>query len=244
MVKRKLKSRKSKPRVLKSTRAKVKPNPQPTEQPPVEKTSSNVDLTKLNKFQDALNEVGNMGAGKASGVLSRKLNKAVNLTVPGIYLTPIENVPNLVGGSKELVVSAYSSLTGDLNGTVMTIFPVDSARKIVDVLSKKKLGTTATLAKMDQAKLRSIGDEISKAYLAAIKSFLKIKITPSSQRIVSTFGESLVDLVLLGVKERYALLLKTEFTIEGDVKGDFVLLLAIDSISNIVDAIGKQLGDN
>ena len=56
-------------------------------------------------------------------------------------------------------------------------------------------------------------------------------------------GESLADLILLGIEEEYALFVNTNFTIpDTEIQGKFIMLIAIDSIDKMIEAIKKQLG--
>lgn len=201
-----------------------------------------IDVYKLDKFQDALNEVGNIGSGKASGALSRLINKEVRLSPPDIYLTPVKTIPNLVGGPKTLVVGIYSAISGDVSGTMLVVFSTKSALSLADVLGKKKIGTTKALNKKDQMNLIKAGKALSGSYLKTITDFLQLRVKHTDERIISTFGESLTDFVLLGIEEQYALLLRSKFSVPGtDLQGDFVLLIALESLTKILEAIRKQL---
>ena len=199
-------------------------------------------VPKLEKFQDALKEMGNIGAGKASNYLSKLIGKPVNQTPPEIYLLPRNEVPDLIGGPQSLVVGIYTAVSGDVSGTMLLVFPTKDAMTLVDVLSKKKVGMTKTLNAVGQEKLKQAGKTLSFSYLRTIKDFLGLNFRSAPTRIISTFGESLTDFVLLGVEEDYALLLKTQFSIDGtNVKGDFILLLAIDSLSIVSEALRKKI---
>ena len=201
------------------------------------------ELFKLDKFLDALKEVGNMGAGKASGVLSRLVDQKVILKTPDLFLTKTEDIPGLIGGPQELVVGIYNSLSGDVSGTLLMTFNTKSALMLSDLLQNKKIGTTTTLDKVAQTKLKEVGDVLAKNYVKSITDFLQLKVEKTEERIISTFGESLPDLVLLGIKERYALFISTDFEIPGkEVTGKFIMLIAMDSVSKIVEAIKKQIG--
>lgn len=200
------------------------------------------DISQLDsEYLDALKEVGNMGAGNASGALSGILNKKVVLEIPGVHLTATQEIPKLIGGPQKLVVGIYNSIAGDVSGTMLVVMPTKNAMLLADVMQNKKLGSTLNLDNASQAKLKEMGDVVSKTYLESIKSFLDIKIDRNPQRIVATFGESLVDLVLLGVREKFAFFINTNFKIpDVNVEGKFILLIAIESITKIMEAIKKK----
>ena len=197
---------------------------------------------KLDKFQDALKEVGNMGAGKASGALARLLNQQVTLSPPEIYLSPVKEIPDLIGGPQKMVVGTYASLSGDLPGTVLIVYATEAAMDMADLIQKKTPGTTKTLAETDQIKLKEVGHTLTKSYLQSLTDFLELTINPSEERIVSTFGESLTDLVLLGIKEKYAILIKTHFVVPNTkAEGEFILLVAIESLTKVIEAIKHKI---
>jgi len=201
-----------------------------------------MDVYKLDKFQDALNEVGNIGSGKASGALSRLIDMKVKLSTPDIYLTPVRNIPELVGGPKKLVVGIYSAISGDVSGTVLVVLSTKGALRLSDLLAKRKLGTSGILEKDDQIRLVEAGKSLSGSYLKTVTEFLGLKVKHTDERIISTFGESLTDFVLLGIEEKYALLLRTRFEIPGTkIEGDFVLLIALESLTQVLEALRKQL---
>jgi len=201
-------------------------------------------MYELNEFQkDALRELGNLGSGKASSELSELINSKVNLEVPFVDLVPTKNIPDLVGGPKRLVVGTYSQITGDVMGTLVVIFPIKSALMLVDILKKKPIGTCEVLDVDDRNRIKDVGEILSSAYLETFASFLGIHATYEEPRLVSAFGESLPDFVLLNIKEDYALLLKTNFQIPSTeaLEGNFVLLLTAKSIEKIIDAINQKL---
>lgn len=196
---------------------------------------------KLDRFLDALKEVGNIGAGKSSGVLSKFTGEKVVLTTPDIFLTKTEDLPRLIGGPQQLIVGMYSSIEGDVSGTLMLTLTSKDAMKIIDLLEEKKTGQTIALDNKAQNKLKKVGEIISQSYLSSISEFLKIKVKKNKQKIITAFGESIPDLLLFGIKKRYALFISTEFKIEkSDIKGKFAMILATESIQKMLDAIKKQ----
>ncbi len=197
---------------------------------------------KLDKFQDALKEVSNIGAGKASGALARLLDQQVNLITPEIYLLPVKDLPTVLGGPQQMVVGTYSSLTGDVAGTVLIVYTTENALFLVDLVNGRKPGTTKVLSAEDQIRLKEVGNVLTKNYVHSLTEFLELSINSSEERIVSTFGESLADLALLGIEEKYSILLKTHFSVPGQkVEGEFILLIAIESLTKVVEAIKHKL---
>lgn len=201
-------------------------------------------MYELDEFQkDALQELGTLGSGKASAELSKLVDTKVNLDVPFVDLVPTSSVPDLVGGPKRLIVGTYAQVSGDVTGTMVVVFPIKSARLLVDILKKQPFGTCDVLSEEDRNRLKDVGEILSNAYLTTLADFLGIKAIYDKPRIVSAFGESLPDFVLLNIRGDRALLLKTIFHVPSteEFEGNFVLLLTADSIEKILDTIKSKL---
>ena len=200
-------------------------------------------MYELDEIQkDALKELGSLGSGKASSELSKLVDTEVHLEVPFVDVVPTSSVPDLVGGPKRLVVGTYCQVSGDVSGTIVVVFPIQSARMLIDVLNKQPIGTCDVLNEDDRTKIKVVGEILSSAYLQTLVDFLGLKATHDKPRIVSAFGESLPDFVLLNVRGDRALLLKTIFNVPStkDLEGNFVLLLTAESIEKILETIKSK----
>jgi len=199
------------------------------------------EIQRLERFQDALKEVGNIGAGKASSELAKLLGRRININPPEIYLTPVKEVPNLVGGPQKMIVSVYTAVSGAVSGTVLVVLSKEQALQLTELIMKKKPGMITNLGKEEQLQLIKAGSALSTSYLKTITEFLELKVKVAPSRVVSTFGEALTDFVLLGIEESYTLVLKTTFNIPGTkIEGDFILLLAIESLTTLIEGLKKK----
>lgn len=204
-------------------------------------------MKKLNKKQkDSIREVANIGSGNASTTLAKLIGEKVSLYVPSADVVPITEISKLVGGSKQLIVGVYSSLTGALVGNVIMIFPKKDALILTDFMSGREPGSTTSLSKAGQEKIVKIGDVTATSYLQSISTFLETNIKHGKSKIVSTFGESIIDFVTLGLKgQKYALVLRAEtgFNLPNlNITGEFVLVLAVENIDKLIVMIDKKIG--
>jgi len=198
-------------------------------------------LTLVEK--DALEEVASIGGGNASAALSNLVGEIVNLKISTVDIAPIKEIQELIGGPKKLIVGVYSTIKGDVKGNVITILEKKNALFLVDILQRKTLGTTKILGKQEQKLIKETGKTLLTFYLNAFSDFLKIKTIQTKPKFVSTFGESIMDFVLIGIHEKleHLLLFKTDFGVEKRFEGNFILLLAIESIDILLKAIKKKL---
>lgn len=197
-----------------------------------------IKLTDIER--DALKEIANIGAGNASASLSEMVNKKVNIVVSDMDFVSLENVQEVIGAPQELVVGVYTTVTGDMSGTILIIYPISSALALASVLLKKESEPSKTLSDSDKGALIKMGNILCDSYLGSLGEFLEMNLTREDSKIVSTFGESVVDLVMLSIdpESKQGLLIKTGFDIqESNISGEFVLLLS----SKKIDAVLKKV---
>lgn len=200
-----------------------------------------IKLTGLEK--DALKETANISAGNASTTLSDITKKKVNIVISDLNFVLLSDL-KVFGGPQRLVVGVYTPVSGEMGGTIIIMFPIESALALSSILQKKEVSSTA-LSQGDQEALRKMGNILSDSYLDALSEFLDISLQRMESKIVSTFGESIMDLILLSIDEdcSHGLLIKTNFSVEkSTIQGDFILLLATKKMDNVLKKIKEKLG--
>jgi len=190
-----------------------------------------MELTEMQR--DFLREMANIGAGNASTVLSEAVGREVKLTVSRLNIISLKQLSELVRASKKLVVTVFTSIGGAVLGSVILIFPIESAFSLVDLLRRRGVGTTKLLSMEAQGVLRRASLSLLRCYLDAITKFLNIEVQPERPRLVATLSETIMDFVQMSMKERLEriLMLKTELKVEPDIRGEYYLLLKENIIS-------------
>ena len=176
--------------------------------------------------KDFLEEMASIGAGNASTLLSNQTNREVNVTVSTFDMMTSREISKTVNVSTKLVVVQYASLGGELGGSVLLIFPRESALSLVDLVQKRKLGTTEWLSEDKQEILKQVSESLVMCYIDAIKNFLKVRLQPGDLRVFSTYGETIADLVDLTLRKKSKQLfyLNTRLSIKPNIEGEFVFL--------------------
>lgn len=176
--------------------------------------------------KDFLEEMASIGAGNASTLLSTLLDKEVNVTVSTFDMIPSKGISKLVTPSKGLVVVQYAPIGGELVGNILLVFARKSAFSLIDMLQKKKLGTTKWLSEEEQHILKKTSQSLVKCYLNAIEDFLGIVVAPSELRVFSVFGDTVNDLIDLSLKKRteHIFCLNTKLSINRNIKGEIFFL--------------------
>ena len=202
-------------------------------------------LTGLEK--DALREVGYIGAGHAARALSKLIGQRIDVSIPIAATAPLTQLPETFGGREELVVGVYLPTTGDLEGSVLLVFPQRSALALADLLMKREVGTTTRLDEMDKSALMEVGNILSGNCLTALSKFLGMKLVEHIPDLACDMVGAVVDSIIVkfGQKAEQALVIVVEMTTKEKVKimAYFFLLFGLGEAATILKAIRAKVSE-
>lgn len=203
-------------------------------------------VIRLNDIEkDALKETANIGAGNASSVLSKIVNSKVNIFISDLDFVSIEGIEQQIEGPKKLVVGIYTPISGEMSGTIITMFLKESALALASAMQRRKCDPSGTLNENDQVALKKMGNILADSYLKSLGEFLGMGLKCEGSKIISTFGESIIDFIMLSIEpeSKQGLLIKTGFDIPtSDIKGEFILLLTMKKIDDVIKKIKGKIG--
>lgn len=193
---------------------------------------------------DALKETANIGTGNASMALSSIFKKKVNISLPFIELTNINDISKVISGPDEMIVGIYSKIIEGMSGNIMMIMPIASAIDITNTFLSENKTSNDGLSDKEKQLLQRVGTAIYSSYLTSIAKFFEKKITFEPPNVISTFGSSINDFLLLQMNSSEKLLvIKLGFDIEGStIKGDFILLFSSESLTPLLINIRQKMG--
>ena len=201
------------------------------------------DVRDLKESQlDAIREVANIGAGHAATALSGMTNRKIMITVPRVYVRPLEEACDLVGAPEAVVAAVLMHMMGDLTGRAMVLFPQRAAHTVCDFLFRRPMGATKELGEMEQSGLKEAGNILASAYLNALSDFMGMMLVPSVPSLVIDLSGAVLTTAQLnfGHDRDYAFCVETSFRVEGTsdpLGGHFLLLPDMSSLRAIFDAI-------
>ena len=201
------------------------------------------DVRDLKESQlDAIREVANIGAGHAATALSGMTNRKIMITVPRVYVRPLEEACDLVGAPDAVVAAVLMHMMGDLTGRAMVLFPQRAAHTVCDFLFRRPMGATKELGEMEQSGLKEAGNILASAYLNALSDFMGMMLVPSVPSLVIDLSGAVLTTAQLnfGHNRDYAFCVETSFRVEGTsdpLGGHFLLLPDMSSLRAIFDAI-------
>jgi chemotaxis protein CheC len=196
---------------------------------------------------EALRKMAQDGANNASASLSKLVDREVVVNTLEVRAMEVEKISEIIGSPEEMTTTVTMEVRGQVNGNIMLVYPQQSAINVADFLSKRELGTTAQLDKLDKSALKESGNIISGAFLSAISNYLSINMIESIPDVATGMLKATIDSVL----SRFVLRESSEavaFEIDFEmgtaealsinkIKAYFVLLLDVDSTDRVLQSL-------
>ena len=152
---------------------------------------------------DALQEVGNIGAGHAANALADILNRRIDLSLPKFNILSLEELSTVSWGNKnewDPYAFIMVQTKGSFKFSVLVIFNKETIVSILRLISGESLEADDLdldeLSKFDQSAITEIGNILALHYLTAIGDFLDIKFKdeelPSQPSLVIETSEAVL----------------------------------------------------
>ena len=206
-------------------------------------------LHLLNETQlDALQETGNIGCSHAATAVSLMVNEEVEITVPNIF---VQELPQLkeslrkISGEQNKLVGVYLELTNEFLGSILFLFPYNSALVLSDLLTFQPVGTSTELNEMSQSAITEVGNVVVSAYTNALSSFLDTSIMLSpphySEQVPDMFLDEITQAI--GKDTSHALVFDTKFKgKKNQFTSYFILLPSPQSLDILYDRLIASFG--
>ncbi|MCE5300730.1 MAG: chemotaxis protein CheC [Spirochaetia bacterium] len=201
--------------------------------------------SKFNDFQrDALQEMGNIGAGSAATALSQLLGKDIKISVPAIAMVPIEKMAESAGETQGVVAAVYMRIFGEIQARSLLIFPQDKVFLLLDLLMHRKLGTTGEFGETEQSAIKEIGNILISAYLNAIAKFIGLNSVPSVPALAVDMADAIFETISAELAEAgpEAMLIENEMTETlTNLRSKLFIIPDRDSMRKILEALNNTM---
>ena len=142
-----------------------------------------------------LTTVAKDGAFRAGRGLSGLMGQEIAIHVPNVRMGTKSDACDAVGGEETVVLGAYLSISGDITGHVMLLFPVDRARECVDLMCGQKVGTTREPDELAESAVGELGNIVGSAFVNALADHLNLILHPSPPSVINDMAIALVESV-------------------------------------------------
>lgn len=142
---------------------------------------------------EILSVVAQDGAVRAGRGLSGLMGQEIVIHVPSVRAGTKADACDAVGGEESVVLGAYLSITGDVTGHVMLLFPVNRALECVDLMCGQAIGTTVEPDELAQSAIGELGNIVGSAFINALADRVNLILHPSPPTIVHDMAIALVE---------------------------------------------------
>jgi chemotaxis protein CheC len=193
---------------------------------------------------DALQELVNIGVGRAASVLNEMIDSHIRLQVPFIRILSPKRMKSEL--EERLGISDVSAVrlgfSGSFSGTAQLVFPTDSASKLVALLTNEEVGTP-DLDAVKIGTLTEVGNIVINGVMGSMSNLLHQHLNYS----LPIYLEDTVDNLLIANRlesKTTVLLAQARFTIEQlQIAGDIILIFKVGSFDVLLAALEMDYGD-
>lgn len=167
------------------------------------------------------------GVKKASESLHMMSASAIRMEVISAGLTPTQRLSEVATNPEDMVVGVYITVSGDMPGHALLVFPYESALLLVDIITGLAPGTTQAMDDMEQSVLQEIGNIVTSSYLNALSDFYRCSLLPSPPSLAIDMAAAVIDSVLLntGHFEEETISIVTRFAgVHRSLRGFFLYI--------------------
>ena len=167
----------------------------------------------------------------------------IDMNVPKVELLEVSKLGSAICPEEEIIVGIFLEVQTDINGSMMFLMKMDSARFLVNKLMGRNTEDEKEFDEMDLSALKEIGNIIAASYLNALSVMTNLMITPSIPYIAVDMAASILSVpaISFGQFGDNALLIQTEFGDDVMISGYFILMPEQDSYEKILTALGLSL---
>ncbi len=190
---------------------------------------------------DVLKEIGNIGAGNAATSLANMINKKVDMTVPKVSVLEFKDVPTLLGGEEIPVCGIIFELSEDMNGTIMFILSVESAKRLVDLMMPGLIKDE--MDDMAVSVIKEVGNILAGSYVTSLSGLTNLKINMSIPLVSIDMAGAILSVpaVQFGLVGDKILIIENDFfeeSVDEAVQGFFFLIPDVDSYDALFGSLG------
>lgn len=203
-----------------------------------------IDLNNLDSVQrDVLKEIGNIGAGNATTALAKMLDSKVDMKVPKVQLVDLAEITSIIGDEETVMAGILLLLEGDINGMMMFILDIPSARSLVDGImhvSSNEHNEDELFNNMEVSALNEVGNIITGAYLSALSDLTKLSIVSSVPSLQIDMAGAILSIPAIEFSKigDKVLFIETQFDNETSINGYFILIPELESYDIILHSLG------
>lgn len=192
---------------------------------------------------DILMELGNIGAGNAVTALSKMIDGKVDMNIPKVKLLEFKETAEILGDPEDLVFGILVNLSGDINGMMMFLVKVASAKALIKYLMGGEFKEGKDFSDMDLSALKEVGNILSSSYLSALSTMTGKMVKPSVPFLAKDMAGAILSVpaIEFGKMADKVLFIESVFrTDDEEVSGYFILMPDLKSFKILLTSLGVE----
>ncbi|MHB0870613.1 MAG: chemotaxis protein CheC [Chloroflexota bacterium] len=151
---------------------------------------------RLSDVLRALSVVADIGFQRASRGLSEMTGIPLEAKAAQVRRLAIASVPDLVGGPEAIAAAIYLRISGEIQGHMLLMLPLEDARSLASMLLDEPVPPGPELPEMALSALGEAGNITGSFFLAAMADAANMELSPSPPAVVVDMGGAILDVVL------------------------------------------------
>lgn len=186
---------------------------------------------------DTLQELINIGVGRAASLLNEMVNSPIHLEIPLIRVLSAEDLQQelIARFNNDCLATVRLGFTGSIEGSAELVFPTESASALVSVLTGEDIGSP-DLDAVKIGTLTEVGNIVINGVMGSLGNLLQQRMN----YIIPTYTEDTVENLFTSVDidDPTIVLAQASFTIEQlQIVGDIILIFELQSFDRLVMAL-------
>ena len=225
--------------------------PKPVEKPKKASKITDISQIKLTELQrDALQEVGNIGAGNAANALAQMINKRVDINIPSVEMVELDEFASTISKKNEKLLVAWSNVIGKTRATVLSLFNIKDAVDITSIIVddqekkqidlRKKINNASDFPELYKSALSELGHILGSHYVSAIGDLLGLRLMTEPPDMSVDTGEQLFTILKeeIGLLKKLSLVITTSVIItDFKITGIFLFIPNLETLEELLDAL-------
>ncbi|MFW9894973.1 MAG: chemotaxis protein CheC [Candidatus Thorarchaeota archaeon] len=209
---------------------------------------STLKLTEIQR--DALQEVGNIGAGNAANALAQMINKRVDINIPSVEMVELDDYANRISSKNEKLLVAWSNVVGKTRATVLTLFNMKDAVDITSIIVddpdkkqidlRKKINQASDFPELYKSALSELGHILGSHYVSAIGDLLGLRLMTQPPDMSVDTGQKLFKILKeeIGLLRKLSLVITTSVIVtDFKITGTFLFIPSLETLQELLDAL-------
>lgn len=209
---------------------------------------SDIKLTEVQR--DALQEVGNIGAGNAANALAQMINKRVDINIPSVEMVELDEYASNISKKNEKLLVAWSNVVGKTRATVLTLFNIQDAIDITSIIVddrdksqidlRKKINKASDFPELYHSAISELGHILGSHYVSAIGDLLGLRLMTEPPDMSVDTGAQLFKILKeeIGLLKKLSLVITTSVIITDiKVTGTFLFIPNLETLQELLNAL-------